>query len=59
MNFDMLIKILFMAVFFAVTIYIGFYCRKKALNSNDFVLGTQIGNPRLLNFRDESIYIFL
>ena len=50
MNFDMLIKILFMALFFAVTIYIGFYCRKKALNSNDFVLGGRNVGPWLSAF---------
>lgn len=50
MNFDMSIKILFMALFFAVTIYIGFYCRKKALNSNDFVLGGRNVGPWLSAF---------
>ena len=35
----MLIKASLLAVFFAVTIFVGFYFRKKAANVNDFVLG--------------------
>ena len=31
---DLFVKILFIVIFFAVTFYIGFYCRKKAANSN-------------------------
>ena len=44
------IKILFIAIFFAATIFIGFYCRKKALNSNDFVLGGRNVGPWLSAF---------
>ena len=44
------IKILFIALFFAVTIFIGFYCRKKATNSNDFVLGGRNVGPWLSAF---------
>ena len=44
------IKILFIALFFVVTIFIGFYCRKKAQNSNDFVLGGRNVGPWLSAF---------
>jgi len=47
---DLFIKILFIALFFAVTIFIGFYCRKKATNSNDFVLGGRNVGPWLSAF---------
>ena len=47
---DMFIKILFIVIFFAVTFYIGFYCRKKAANSNDFVLGGRKVGPWLSAF---------
>ena len=47
---DLFIKILFIVVFFAVTFYIGFYCRKKAANSNDFVLGGRKVGPWLSAF---------
>ncbi|MGM9970478.1 MAG: sodium:solute symporter [Anaeroplasma sp.] len=46
----MIIKILFVIIFFAVTIYIGFYCRKKAQNTNDFVLGGRNVGPWLSAF---------
>lgn len=35
----MIIKILMLALFFAVTVGVGVYCRKHATNVNDFVLG--------------------
>ena len=44
------IKILLIVLFFAATIYIGFYCRKKAQNSNDFVLGGRNVGPWLSAF---------
>jgi len=47
---DMFVKILFIVIFFAVTFYIGFYCRKKAANSNDFVLGGRKVGPWLSAF---------
>lgn len=47
---DLFIKILFIVIFFAVTFYIGFYCRKKAANSNDFVLGGRKVGPWLSAF---------
>ena len=47
---DLFVKILFIALFFVVTIFIGFYCRKKAQNSNDFVLGGRNVGPWLSAF---------
>ena len=47
---DLFVKILFIVIFFAVTFYIGFYCRKKAANSNDFVLGGRKVGPWLSAF---------
>ena len=47
---SLFVKILFIVLFFAVTIYIGFYCRKKASNSNDFVLGGRNVGPWLSAF---------
>lgn len=47
---DLFIKILFIALFFAATIFIGFYCRKKATTSNDFVLGGRNVGPWLSAF---------
>ncbi len=47
---DLFVKILFIALFFAATIFIGFYCRKKATNSNDFVLGGRNVGPWLSAF---------
>lgn len=47
---DLAIKILFIALFFAATIFIGFYCRKKATTSNDFVLGGRNVGPWLSAF---------
>lgn len=44
------IKIALIVLFFAVTIYIGFYCRKKASNSNDFILGGRNVGPWLSAF---------
>ena len=46
----MWLKILFIVLFFAATIYIGFYCRKKARNSSDFVLGGRNVGPWLSAF---------
>ncbi len=46
----MWVKILFIIVFFAATIYIGFYCRKKAKTSSDFVLGGRSIGPWLSAF---------
>lgn len=44
------IKIALIVLFFAATIYIGFYCRKKAANSNDFILGGRNVGPWLSAF---------
>ena len=46
----MLFKILILAVFFAVTIGIGIYCRKNATDVNGFVLGGRSVGPWLTAF---------
>ena len=46
----MLIKILFLILFFGVMIYVGFYSRKHATNMNDFVLGGRSVGPWLTAF---------
>ncbi|MGN0452832.1 MAG: sodium:solute symporter [Ruminococcus sp.] len=46
----MLIKILFIVVFFAITIGVGVYCRKKATDVNGFVLGGRSVGPWLTAF---------
>ncbi len=46
----MWVKILFIIIFFAATIYIGFYCRKRAKSSSDFVLGGRTIGPWLSAF---------
>lgn len=47
---DLAIKIIFIVLFFAVTLYIGFYCRRKAMTSQDFVLGGRNVGPWLSAF---------
>lgn len=47
---ELAIKITLIVLFFAATIYIGFYCRKKASNSNDFILGGRNVGPWLSAF---------
>jgi SSS family solute:Na+ symporter len=46
----MLEKVLMIAVFFAVTVFIGVYCHKKARNVSDFVLGGRSIGPWLTAF---------
>lgn len=46
----MLAKIIIIAVFFAVTIGIGLYCRRHATNVGDFVLGGRSVGPWLTAF---------
>ncbi len=46
----MWLKIIFIILFFAATIYIGFYCRKRAKTSDDFVLGGRTIGPWLSAF---------
>ncbi len=46
----MLVKILFIVVFLAVTIGVGVYCRKKATDVNGFVLGGRAVGPWLTAF---------
>jgi len=43
-------KILLIVIFFAITIGIGIYCRKKATNVGDFVLGSRNVGPWLTAF---------
>ncbi|MBE6738127.1 MAG: sodium:solute symporter [Ruminococcaceae bacterium] len=46
----MLVKILFIVLFLAVTIGVGIYCRKKATDVNGFVLGGRSVGPWLSAF---------
>lgn len=46
----MFVKILLIVLFFASTLYIGYHCRKKAQNSNDFMLGGRNVGPWLSAF---------
>ena len=46
----MLIKILFLVVFFALMLSVGFYYRKKASNVDGFVLGSRGAGPWLTAF---------
>lgn len=46
----MLIKVLFLIVFFALMLSVGFYYRKKAANVDGFVLGSRGAGPWLTAF---------
>ena len=46
----MLAKILMIVLFFAITVGIGVYCRKKAADVNGFVLGGRSVGPWLTAF---------
>ena len=46
----MVIKILLLLVFFAVTVFVGLYFRKRAASVNDFVLGGRSVGPWLSAF---------
>ncbi len=46
----MIVKIIFLIVFFAVMLAVGFYTRKHATNVNDFVLGGRSVGPWLTAF---------
>lgn len=46
----MIVKIVFLVIFFAVMIAVGFYTRKHATNVNDFVLGGRSVGPWLTAF---------
>ncbi|MCL2089494.1 MAG: sodium:solute symporter [Oscillospiraceae bacterium] len=52
----MFIKVLFLVLFFAVTISVGIYFRKRALNVNDFVLGGRSVGPWISAFSYGSTY---
>ncbi len=47
---DIIIKLLFIILFFASTIFIGVYCRNKAQTSSDFALGGRNVGPWLSAF---------
>ncbi len=46
----MAIKIILLLVFFAITLAVGFYCRRKATDVNSFVLGGRSVGPWLTAF---------
>ena len=46
----MLVKILFLAVFVAIMVGVGFYCRRQATDVNGFVLGGRSVGPWLTAF---------
>ncbi len=46
----MALKIALLVIFFAATIYIGYYCRKRALNVEGFVLGGRSVGPWMSAF---------
>ena len=46
----MVIKIILLVLFFAITVAIGFYCRKKSANVNQFVLGGRSIGPWMSAF---------
>ncbi len=46
----MLVKLLFLVVFFAITVGVGIYCRKNATDVNGFVLGGRSVGPWLTAF---------
>ncbi len=47
---DMVIKVLFLVIFFAIMIGVGIYCRKQATDVNGFVLGNRSVGPWLTAF---------
>lgn len=47
---DFVVKLLFVLVFFAATIFIGIYCRSKGRTSDDFALGGRNVGPWLSAF---------
>ena len=47
---DIIVKLIFIIVFFAATFFIGFYSRKKIQTSNDFALGGRNVGPWLSAF---------
>ena len=52
----MVIKLGMLLVFFAITIFVGFYYRKKAASVNDFVLGGRSIGPWLSAFAYGTTY---
>jgi len=54
--FQMFIKVFLLLVFFAITISVGLYFRKRATNVNDFVLGGRAVGPWLTAFSFGATY---
>jgi SSS family solute:Na+ symporter len=52
----MIIKIILMILFFTVTIFVGFYFRKRTASVNDFVLGGRAVGPWLTAFAYGATY---
>ena len=50
MDFDLVIKIVMLVLFFGVMVGVGIYCRKKATNVSGFVLGGRSVGPWLTAF---------
>ena len=50
MKSDMIVKLLFLILFFAVTIFIGFYTKKKSVDVNGFLMGGRAVGPWLTAF---------
>ena len=46
----MAVKIILLCVFFAVTVGVGFYCRRHSTDVNGFVLGGRSVGPWLTAF---------
>src|SRR5215469_9106966 len=52
----MIIKSVLLLAFFAITIFVGIYFRKRASNVNDFVLGGRNVGPWLTAFAYGTVY---
>jgi Na+/proline symporter len=52
----MVVKIILLLLFFAVTIFVGFYFRKRTASVNDFVLGGRAVGPWLTAFAYGATY---
>ena len=54
MDFDLVIKIVMLVLFFGVMVGVGVYCRKNATNVSGFVLGGRSVGPWLTAFAGSS-----
>jgi SSS family solute:Na+ symporter len=52
----MVVKIILLLIFFAITIFVGLYFRKRAASVNDFVLGGRSVGPWLSAFSYGATY---